>query len=263
MRKFWRWLLRVLGLGKVLYTGPTKLEEVKAGFLLDGAGTRTMNFSGPHKSEGDLHHILNRFKEMGFNTWLAYTQNEGDATPRPYSLTDHTGNISGDVQAQMVSKVKLARARGFGVVLCVWADDNRSFHRWPRDVKKRYLKAVVETFDKLVIGYWMGLEVDEYMGHSEFKDLVGYMNGITDKPLIGHQKPGRANYSHTSGLDAFAGQFGWQTSPAGLDAKAKSMLSQLPGNMPLILGEYDKSSNRGLGKAVIGRNERYISYWNG
>jgi len=256
------------------------IKTHKASFLFDGAGTRVMNYLADSADEGSFHHIVNRCKANGDTVIYLYFSNQGDGSPNPTSFyvnNNFAGQIDGGKVDRMQKKLEICRDKDLQIVAWLFADDSSGISRSlsddnvneylentidgvytksgngiittraSLDSQKKYVKDVVDLFDKYIAEYVVALEGNEHM-NSRIGPLADYLNGLTDKKIGTHQTPGAYNHARDIGsVDHHYHQYGWNKSPGAMKSTTQGVRGAV--GKPVVACEYNKSSDSGTAKA--------------
>jgi len=240
-----------------------------------------MNILSPHLDNGTFEHFVRRQKDDGANFVYLYTMNEKDGGWTPYS--PYVGNNIGqqlddNIVEMYEERMKHIRGEGMGIIIWLRADDSPHFNRastgdsvdpklsimsdvpnlgnggirfnataTPR--QEQYQRDMVDLFDKYASAYFVGLELDEYYGSGDVNHYANQLQGLTDKPILSHQKPGKDDFGTLPTIDAIGYQYGFGKSEAYVESQTAKVIVRM-GGKPVYAVEYHKSSDDPTAKAL-------------
>ena len=240
------------------------INNHKASFLFDNAGTRVMNLLSPKLSASGAQSMVAKSKANGDDTIYLYLINQGDGpyVPQSFYVNDQIG---GEIDQQKLAgyRARLSALKQLGYKIIFWlrADDSASMMSQSISNYKKYHQDVVANFDSYAAGYVIGLESNEYMDAGTERALIADMKSRTSK-TVGVHLGASSSYdarARDSGADVYYKQYGWVSCSkvASMTASAISTVSP----MKVVAAEYDKDSDNGCGAAALQAGA--IGYGNG
>lgn len=235
----------------------------RTAFLFNGASVRIMNMLSLAWGEGEFRHWVRVLKKMKATRIYLYLANYGDGPGGATNMANvtsfyrdniHGGRVDRDKVDFMLDRIRWARHEaGLLMVPFFHADDSKG-HGIPArdmDVNERHIQNCLHLFGHYFEEAVLGLELDDYFTAAEIAHLVAYWRRISDKPIGVHYRRHNAGRALATGAHSLYGQWpvGWSRNK--LVADCRDVVAKLGGAMRFVAAEYDDSSDKGHGQALV------------
>jgi len=233
------------------------------GFLRYDASVRIMNMLSIHWPWDLFIEQLDWLQANNANCCFLFLANWGDGPGGAGNLANRTSFYRGDNFAGYVDPAKVAemhrrvaeiRRRGMVPIYWLLPDDSGSWIPYREvNVLKRYFSDAVREFGDTQPAYWViALEANEYMSRarSTVVSLAAHLDTLTDVPIGLHLTSGQTAWAvEIPQVDVLFYQSGWLTSESQVSDHMRRVQAVCP--KPIFFSEYDRDSNRGLGRRAI------------
>ena len=237
----------------VTTNAPGTAHDQRAGFLLDGAGTRAMNALHLAVTPDEVDAMVARLKSNGDDTAWLYAHNERDGAPSPTTIyADGVyGNDPVPLRVEHAQRVlRRFRDAGLRVVLWLTSDDGGAQVKADRAAHLKHVENCISAFDGLTDEYCVGLEMNEDARGGHAQAMVAHAKTLTAKRVGVHLTTGRWQEAVTWGADVLYYQYGFGKSAEVCQRETIDVIRNLDGRAAFIAAEYHKSSDSAEARAI-------------